>query len=140
VVLTIGTVVGFRSWKRSSWGRPQWDRLRLRIPFKIGDVVQKVALARWARTFSALISSGVPILQAIDITGGTAGNYHIEKAMADVKESVQRGGSIAEPLRKSEHFPTMVAHMVGVGEESGFVVGLLRKVADFDEVVGASVI
>ena len=75
-------VVGFRRWKASSWGRPQWDRLRLKIPFKIGTVVQKVALARWSRTLSSLVAAGVPILQALDITGKTAGNAMIERAMA----------------------------------------------------------
>src|SRR5258705_3522809 len=72
--VTAGVVYGFRKWKRSDWGRPQWDRFRLRIPMKIGDIVQKIALARWSRTLSALVSAGVPLLQALDITGKTAGN------------------------------------------------------------------
>src|SRR4029079_12087861 len=117
IAITVGTIVAFRKWKKTSWGHRQWDTFKLKLPAKIGDVILKIALARWSRTFSGLVHSGVPILQAIDITGATAGNYHIEKAMADVKDSVQRGGSIAEPLRNSSHFPTMVAHMVGVGEE-----------------------
>src|SRR3712207_4907922 len=75
---TAAIVIGFKKWKGSSWGRPQWDRFRLRIPFKIGMVVQKVAIARWSRTFSALVSSGVPMLQALEITGKTAGNTQIE--------------------------------------------------------------
>ena len=69
----------FFAWKKSTWGRPQWDRFRLRVPLKIGDTVQKIALARWSRTFSALVSSGVPILQAIEITGQTAGNALVER-------------------------------------------------------------
>ncbi len=84
-----------------TWGRPQWDRLRLQIPFKIGDTVQKIALARWSRTFSALYSAGVPILQAIEVTGKTAGNAVVEKAMDDVIESVKSGGTIADPLRRT---------------------------------------
>jgi type IV pilus assembly protein PilC len=69
---TVAAVVGFRKWKKSSWGRPQWDQVRLRMPVKIGDTVQKIALARWARTFSALYGAGVPIMQAIEVTGQTA--------------------------------------------------------------------
>src|SRR4051794_9883968 len=137
---TAATIIGFKKWKKTSWGHRQWDTIKLKVPAKIGDVILKISLARWSRTFSGLVHSGVPILQAIDITGGTAGNYHIEKAMAEVKESVQRGGSIAEPLRKSQHFPTMVAHMVGVGEETGNLDGMLGKVADFYEDEVAAVI
>jgi type IV pilus assembly protein PilC len=137
---TIGSIVGFKKWKKTPWGHRQWDTIKLKIPAKIGDVILKISLARWSRTFSGLVHSGVPILQAIDITGATAGNWHIEKAMADVKESVQRGGSIAEPLRKSDKFPTMVAHMVGVGEETGNLDGMLGKIADFYEDEVAAVI
>ena len=128
-----GVVVAFKKWKASSWGRPQWDSFRLRIPFKIGDVVQKVAIARWSRTFSALITSGVPILQAIDITGKTAGNTVVEKAMAAVTDSVKSGGTIAAPLKEAPIFPSMVAHMIGVGEETGALDSMLSKVADFYE-------
>src|SRR6266576_625528 len=79
IAVTVGTIVGFKKWKRSSWGRRQWDSFKLKLPAKIGDVILKIALARWSRTFSGLVHSGVPILQAIDITGATAGNWHIEK-------------------------------------------------------------
>jgi type IV pilus assembly protein PilC len=132
-------IVGFRFWKRSTWGRPQWDALRLRIPFKIGDVVQKIAIARWSRTLASLIASGVPILQAIDITGRTAGNTVVERAMAEVTASVKRGGTIAAPLQQAPVFPAMVAQMVGVGEETGALDTMLAKVADFyeDEVEAA---
>jgi len=126
-------VIGFRQWKRSAWGRPQWDRLRLHFPFRIGDVVQKVALARWSRTLSSLISSGVPILQAIEITGKTAGNSVVERAMDDVTQSVKSGGTIAAPLKEAPVFPGMVAQMVGVGEETGALDTMLAKVADFYE-------
>jgi type IV pilus assembly protein PilC len=135
----VGTFFGFRAWKKSSWGRPQWDALRLKIPFKIGDVVQKVALARWSRTLSSLISSGVPILQAIDITAKTAGNSVVERAMADVTTSVKSGGTISAPLKDAPVFPGMVCQMVGVGEETGALDTMLAKVADFyeDEVATA---
>jgi type IV pilus assembly protein PilC len=126
-------VTGFRKWKRSDWGRPQWDRLRLRVPMKIGDIVQKIALARWSRTLSALVSAGVPLLQALDITGKTAGNDVVEQAMKGVIENVKGGGTIAEPLKASPAFPTMVTHMVAVGEETGSLDTMLSKIADFYE-------
>ena len=139
IIIVVGLVVGFRTWKRSDWGRPQWDAFKLKLPAKIGQVIHKIALARWSRTFSGLVHAGVPILQAIEITGGTAGNIKLERAMSDVGESVKRGGTIAGPLKESAVFPTMVAHMVGVGEETGDLDGMLGKVADFyeDEVAAA---
>jgi len=135
----VGLVIGFKKWRTSKTGRPQWDRLRLRIPFKIGDTVQKICLARWSRTFAALYSAGVPIMQAIEITGQTAGNAVLEKAMGDVIESVKSGGSIAEPLKDTPIFPSMVAQMIAVGEETGNLDAMLSKVADFyeDEVAAA---
>jgi type IV pilus assembly protein PilC len=140
IAITAGVIFAFKRWKKSSWGRFQWDAIKLRLPAKIGDVIHKIALARWSRTFSGLVHSGVPLLQAIDITAKTAGNAHIERAMEDVKTSVQRGGTIAQPLRESPLFPSMVAHMVGVGEETGNLDGMLGKVADFYEDEVAAVI
>ncbi len=128
--IAVGAYV-FMRWKKTERGRTTWDRLKLRIPMKIGDVVQKVALARWSRTFSGTVSSGVPILQAIQISGQTAGNAVIEEAMDDVYESVKKGGSIAKPLEESSVFPPMVSHMVAVGEESGQLEQMLEKIADF---------
>jgi len=140
IAVTVGIVVGFRKWKATDWGRLQWDALRLRFPFKIGEVIQKVAIARWSRTFSALVSAGVPILQAIEITGKTAGNMIVENAMNSVRDSVKSGGTIAEPLKAAPVFPTMVAHMVAVGEETGALDTMLDKVADFyEDEVDASV-
>jgi type IV pilus assembly protein PilC len=135
----IGSVVGFAKWRKSATGRPQWDAFRLKIPFKIGDTVQKIALARWSRTFSALYSAGVPILQAIEVTGQTAGNAVLEKAMVEVVDSVKQGGQIATPLRNAPIFPPMVAQMIAVGEETGGLDHMLTKVADFyeDEVAAA---
>ncbi len=128
----IGTIV-FLRWKRSEVGRRQWDRVKLKIPFKIGDVVQKVALARWSRTFSGVVESGVPILQSIKITGQTSGDAVVEEAMDEVYESVKRGGTIAAPLEKNPIFPSMVAQMVSVGEETGQLDHMLEKIADFYE-------
>ena len=139
--LGIGAVIyAFIYWKRSAWGRPQWDLLRLKIPFKIGDIVQKVSIARWARTFASLSSAGVPLLEALDITGKTAGNLVVQAVMQDVIASVKRGGSISEPLAKSPIFPSMVSHMISVGEASGELDFMLAKVADFyEERVAASI-
>ena len=123
----------FLRWKKTERGRLQWDKIKLRLPAKIGDVVQKVALARWSRTFSGTIASGVPILQAIKITGETAGNAVIQEAMDDVYDSVKRGGTIAKPLEEHDVFPPMVSHMVSVGEESGQLETMLEKIADFYE-------
>ena len=139
ILVVVAAVTAFIYWKRSTWGRPQWDAFKLRIPLKIGDVVQKVAIARWARTLSSLVSAGVPIMQALDITGKTAGNAVIERSMSDVIASVKSGGTIHEPLQSAKVFPPMVPHMVGVGEETGALDSMLSKIADFyeDEVAAA---
>jgi type IV pilus assembly protein PilC len=121
----------FLRWKKTERGRLQWDNLKLRFPAHIGDIVQKVALARWSRTFSGTVSSGVPILQAIQISGETAGNAVIQEAMDDVYDSVKRGGSVSRPLSEHPIFPPMVSHMVSVGEESGQLETMLQKIADF---------
>jgi type IV pilus assembly protein PilC len=123
---------GFR-YKTTERGREIFDRLKLRFPFKIGDVVQKLALARWSRTFSGSVSAGVPILQAIQITGETSGNIVVEEAMEEIYESVKRGGSIAGPIAQHDIFPPMVANMVAVGEETGQLETMLNKIADFYE-------
>ncbi|HTU88350.1 MAG TPA: type II secretion system F family protein [Solirubrobacteraceae bacterium] len=128
VVLATG---GFIALRRNQRGRDLWDAFKLRIPMKIGEVVQKVAIARWSRTLSALTSAGVPIMQAIEITGKTAGNAVIEKSMGDVITSVKGGGTISAPLRECPAFPAMVSQMVGVGEETGALDSMLAKIADF---------
>lgn len=132
-LLVAGSIFGFIKWKGSSWGRPQWDHFRLRIPMKIGAIVQQVAVARWARTLASLTSAGVPLLQALDITGRTGGNVAVEEAMDGVIASVKRGGTIAAPLAQAPIFPVMVTHMVGVGEETGALDAMLDKVAEFYE-------
>jgi type IV pilus assembly protein PilC len=132
-MLAGGIAFAFLKWKKSSWGRPQWDHFRLHIPMKIGTIVQQVAVARWSRTLSSLTSAGVPLLLALDITGRTGGNVAIEEAMDGVIASVKRGGTIAAPLAQAPIFPTMVTHMVGVGEETGALDAMLDKVAEFYE-------
>jgi type IV pilus assembly protein PilC len=130
---TVGGAFGFYKWKQTPRGRAMWQRFLLRVPFKIGDIFQKVALARWSRTFSALMGAGVPLLQAIDITSQTAGNVVVEEAMANVTTSVKAGGTIAQPLMESPVFPSMVGHMVKVGEETGALTTMLSKIGDFYE-------
>ena len=130
--IVAGFVLFFR-WKRTDAGKSTWERFTLRLPAQVGDVIQKVALARWSRTFSGSVSAGVPMLQAIKLTGETAGNVVIERAMEDVYASVKRGGSIAGPIERNAIFPPMVGHMVAVGEETGQLENMLSKVADFYE-------
>jgi type IV pilus assembly protein PilC len=136
-----GVVWAFKRWKKTERGQMQWDRLKLKFPMKIGDIVQKVALARFSRTFSGLIAAGVPMLEAIEITGKTAGNKVVEKAMYDVRESVKKGGSLTAPMMLvPEAFPVMVTQMIGVGEETGALETMMSKIADFyEEQVAAAV-
>jgi type IV pilus assembly protein PilC len=132
--------ITFIKWKKSSRGRRQWDHFRLHVPMKIGSIVQQVAVARWSRTLASLTAAGVPLLQALEVTGKTGGNVAIEESMDGVIASVKRGGTIAAPLAQAPIFPAMVTHMVGVGEETGALDSMLDRVAEFyEEQVEASV-
>ncbi len=133
IPVVIVLVVIFLRWKSSRRGRKQWNRFCLRIPMKIGDIVQKVAVARWSRTLSALSGAGVPLLQALEVTGKTAGNVVVDEAMKSVIENVKQGGTLAEPLKKEPIFPGMVVQMVAVGEETGALDQMLARIADFYE-------
>jgi type IV pilus assembly protein PilC len=124
---------GFSRLKKTEIGRTWWDHVKLKIPAHIGDVVHKVALARWSRTLSGAVSAGVPLLQAIRVTGQTAGNVQVERAMDEVYDSVKQGGTIAGPISRDPTFPPMVGHMVAVGEETGQLDQMLSKIADFYE-------
>jgi type IV pilus assembly protein PilC len=126
-------VFGFLQFKKTDIGRNWWDHIKLRIPAHIGDVVHKVALARWSRTLSGAVSAGVPLLQAIRVTGETSGNVQVERAMDAVYDSVKQGGTIAGPISRDSTFPPMVGHMVAVGEETGQLDQMLAKIADFYE-------
>ena len=109
-------------------------------PWASAQIVRKLAVARFSRTLGTLITSGVPILQAIEITGQAAGNAVIEKAMVDVQKSVKEGQSITAPLAKEAIFPPMVTQMISVGEETGSLDAMLNKIADFyEDEVNASV-
>jgi type IV pilus assembly protein PilC len=100
---------------------------------KLGPLIQKIAVSRFSRTLATLVGSGVPILQAIEITGKTSGNTVIEDAMVDVKESVRSGEPIAKPLMRVSVFPPMVTQMISIGEETGALDAMLNKIADFYE-------
>ena len=123
----------FLRWKKTEPGRKVWDRLVLRIPFKIGDVVQKVALARFSRTLGTLSAAGVPILQAIEITATSSGNWVMEKALLKSRDAIREGIPIYRPLEDEPVFPPMVTRMVAVGEETGDIDGMLTKIAEFYE-------
>jgi len=126
-------VFGFLRWKNTEQGRKVWGRVSLRIPFKIGDVIQKVALARFARTLGTLSAAGVPILQAIEITAASSGNWVIENALLKSRDAIREGIPIYKPLEDEPVFPMMVTRMIAVGEETGDVDGMLSKIADFYE-------
>jgi type IV pilus assembly protein PilC len=128
-----GLIFAFRRLKQTEQGRQLWDRFKLRIPMHIGEVVHKIALARFSRTLSTLISSGVDIIKALEITGATAGNWVVEQSLAQIKTRVHEGVPISQPLQEDPVFPPMVGQMVKIGEETGELDGMLGKVADFYE-------
>ena len=127
------SIYGFLRCKKTESGRRSWDRFRLRLPAGIGQVVLKIGVARFSRTLSTLVGSGVDIIKALEITGSTSGNSLIEDAVNDVRERVHQGVPIAIPLMENPVFPPMVAHMVRVGEETGELEKMLTKIADFYE-------
>ena len=133
ILLTIiALVVGIRFYYKTPGGRRIIDRLLLKIPI-LGDIMRKIAVSRFSRTLSTLLSSGVPILQSLDITARTAGNVIIEEAITKVRVGVEQGESFVEPLKATEVFPHMVAQMIGIGEQTGALDSMLGKIADFYE-------
>ncbi|HEV7133355.1 MAG TPA: type II secretion system F family protein [Gaiellaceae bacterium] len=130
----------FFRWKKTEKGRQNWDKFKLKLPMKIGDVVLKVSMARFSRTLSTLVAAGVDIIKALEITGQTSGNWVIEDALAGVRTKVHEGVPIAQPLVENEIFPPMVSQMVKIGEETGELEKMLGKIADFyEDEVDASV-
>jgi type IV pilus assembly protein PilC len=139
ILLIIGSVVGFFVGSKKIYatkrGRELIDKYSLRLPV-VGVLIRKVAVAKFTRTLGTMISSGVPILDGLDIVAKTAGNRTVEKAIYQVRQSISEGKTIAEPLEKSGVFPPMVCQMIAVGEQSGSIDTMLNKIADFydDEV------
>lgn len=132
LIAIIAAVVGLRFYYKTTGGRKVIDSLLLKVPI-LGPIFLKIAIARFSRTLSTLLSSGVPILQSLDITARTAGNVVVEEAIISIRTGVEQGKSFVEPLRAAEIFPHMVAQMVGIGEQTGALDSMLGKIADFYE-------
>ena len=128
----IGAAVGVSFYYKTPAGRKNIDAITLKLPI-FGPIIRKVAVARFSRILSTLLSSGVPILQSLEITARTAGNVIVEEAILKVRDGVERGESFVEPLKATEVFPHMVGQMVGVGEQTGALDAMLGKIADFYE-------
>jgi type IV pilus assembly protein PilC len=131
-------LIGFMIWgalryKKTETGRQAWDRFKLKVPMRIGDVVLKVTMARLLRTLASLVAAGVDIIKALEIAGSTAGNWLVERALAEARIKVQEGIPIAQPLTEDPIFPPMVSQMVKIGEETGELETMLSKIADFYE-------
>ncbi len=131
----LGLAIGLRAYYRTVGGRMVMDRIQLKVPV-LGEVLRKAAVARFTRTLGTLIKSGVPILTGLDITARTAGNMVISESVLKTRASIREGETLAAPLRQCEVFPAMVVQMIAVGEETGALDEMLKKIADFydDEV------
>jgi type IV pilus assembly protein PilC len=140
ILLSVGmVVVAIKQIRKSQQGLLYTDRIMLNLPV-FGSVLRKIAIARFTRTLGTLISSGVPILDGLTITARTAGNAVLERALMQVRKSIEEGRTIVDPLRESGVFPNMVTQMIGVGEATGAMDNMLQKIADFyeDEVDAAT--
>jgi type IV pilus assembly protein PilC len=139
LVFFAGLVIGLKLWHTTTKGRFILDGILLKLPL-VGILLRKIAVARFTRTLGTLISSGVPILEGLDITARTAGNAVIEKALGQVRKALEQGKNLADPLKETNVFPGMVTQMIGVGEQTGAMDAMLQKIADFyEEEVDAAV-
>ncbi|MGE5049099.1 MAG: type II secretion system F family protein, partial [Deltaproteobacteria bacterium] len=135
----IAAAIAFKTWVSSKKGRQQWDAFTIRTPI-FGPLIRKVAVARFTRTLGTMISSGVPILDALEVVAKTAGNTVVEKAIRYTREKIAEGKTIVQPLAETKVFPPMVVQMIGVGEATGAMDQMLTKIADFyDDEVDAAV-
>lgn len=132
LVAIVGVVVGLKVWYNTPLGRMSIDRTLLKLPI-LGILLRKIAVARFTRTLGTLISSGVPILEGLEITARTAGNAVIEASLMQVRKALEGGRNLADPLKETNVFPGMVTQMIGVGEQTGAMDAMLQKVADFYE-------
>jgi type IV pilus assembly protein PilC len=132
IIFIVVGVIAFRRYYATYGGRRVVDRMVLKLPI-LGELMQKIAVARFCRTLSTLISSGVPILDGLEITAKTSGNAIIEDSIMNVRKAVESGLTIAQPLKESNEFPPMVVQMIGVGEQTGALDAMLSKIADFYE-------
>ena len=131
IIIAIG-IYGIKKWYKTDGGRHAMDGGLLKIPV-LGDVVRKISIARFTRTLSTLLTSGVAILEALDITARTAGNVILEDVIIVVRKRIEEGGTMADPMRESKFFPPMVTQMVTVGESTGELDAMLTRVADYYE-------
>jgi type IV pilus assembly protein PilC len=132
LVAFVGAVVGLKVWYGTPIGRMAIDRTLLKLPL-LGLLLRKIAVARFTRTLGTLISSGVPILEGLEITARTAGNAVIEKSLMEVRKGLEAGRNLSDPLKETNVFPGMVTQMIGVGEQTGAMDAMLQKIADFYE-------
>jgi type IV pilus assembly protein PilC len=132
LVVLVGMVVALKLWHATEKGRFILDGVLLKLPL-VGILLRKIAVARFTRTLGTLISSGVPILEGLDITARTSGNAVIEKALSQVRKALEQGKNLADPLKETSVFPGMVTQMIGVGEQTGAMDAMLQKIADFYE-------
>jgi len=133
------SIFGLKVWYGTPQGRMVMDTIILKLPV-LGILMRKIAVARFTRTLGTLISSGVPILEGLDITAKTAGNAVVEKALNSVRKALEEGKSLTEPLKESQVFPGMITQMIAVGEQTGAMDAMLSKIADFyEEEVDAAV-
>jgi type IV pilus assembly protein PilC len=140
ILVGIFGTFGFKRWRKTEHGKRNWDTFKLRLPMKVGDVVLKVTMARFSRTFSTLVAAGVDIIKSIEITAQTAGTWKVEHALINAKQRVHEGVPISQPLIEDPVFPPMVSQMIKVGEETGELDKMLGKIADFyEEEVDASI-
>jgi type IV pilus assembly protein PilC len=132
LVFLIASGVAIKLWYGTPQGRFALDTILLKMPV-VGMVLRKIAVARFTRTLGTLISSGVPILEGLDITARSSGNAVVEKAISETRKAVEAGRSLVEPLKETDVFPGMVTQMIGVGEQTGAMDAMLQKIADFYE-------
>jgi len=139
IVGIAGLVFGMKQIRKNPKGRYYFDYALLKLPI-LGQLLRKIAVARFTRTLGTLITSGVPILEGLSITARTSGNAVLEEALMKVRKAIEEGRTIVDPLRESGVFPNMVTQMIGVGEATGAMDAMLQKIADFyeDEVDSAT--
>ena len=139
IIIGVGAFVGFKQYDKTAKGHYQIDKYKLKLPI-FGDLSLKLSISRFCRTFGTLIASGVPMMRSLEIIGETSGNAVLAEAIANARTSIREGAKISQPLASSGLFPSMVTHMVDVGEETGRLSEMLCKVADFyDDEVDAMV-
>jgi type IV pilus assembly protein PilC len=130
LILGVGGAIFFKRYAKTTKGRYNIDAVKLKVPI-VGDIVLKVSISRFTRTFATLLSSGVPMMRSLEIIGETSGNMVVANAVSDARSSIREGQKISQPLSQSNLFPPMVIQMIDVGEETGLLSEMLTKISDF---------